>query len=50
MGMQDDIIEVVDEIVDDINPNRVDRVLEQLDLTLDDLMTRVTNELKARLS
>jgi hypothetical protein len=44
-----DIEDLVDEIVDDMDPLRIDRVLEQTELTLRELMTRVENELKARL-
>lgn len=44
-----DIEDLVDEIVDDMDPLRIDRVLEQTELTLRELMARVENELKARL-
>lgn len=49
MTLNDDIIEVVDEIVDDIDPSRVDRLAGRLELTHDELIERIVNELKARL-
>src|SRR5215472_11931949 len=44
----DDITEIVDEIVDDMDPVRVDREAERLDLGVDELLGLVVAEVKAR--
>lgn len=50
MDIEDDREEVVDEIVDDMDPVRIDREADRLDLTVDELIARVVTELKARLA
>jgi len=47
--LDDDIVEVVDEIVDDIDPTRIESEAKRLNITVDVLMTRVIAELSARL-
>lgn len=47
---EEDISEVVDEFVDTLDPLRLDREAERLEITRDDLIARVVNETKARLA
>lgn len=49
MTIEDEIIEVVDEIADDINPERIDREAERLEITAADLMDRVRQEVLSRI-
>jgi hypothetical protein len=46
---ENDIVEVVDEIVDDVDPSRIEREAERLGISKDELMSRILNELRARL-
>jgi hypothetical protein len=50
MNLEDDRTEVVDELVDALDPAHVAREAERLDLALDELLARVVTEVKARLS
>lgn len=50
MSADDDVVEVVDEIVDDMDPARIVREAERLGVAIPDLMDRVYNELQARLA
>lgn len=47
---EDDIVEVVDEIADEVNPDRIDREARRLGISTDELLDRVVVEIKARLS
>ena len=49
-ALDDDIVEVVDEIVDDIDPMRIEREAKRLDITTGVLMDRIVTELKARIN
>ena len=44
----DQIIEVVDEIADDVDPVRVEREAQRLGITVEELMHRVTVEILSR--
>lgn len=46
---EEDISEVVDEIVDDMDPTRITREAEMLGIKEDELLRRVNNEMKARI-
>lgn len=46
----EDIEDDVDDIVDDMDPLRIDRLLDKHEIELDELLRRVKNELKARLA
>jgi hypothetical protein len=50
MSTESDIIEVVDEIVDDMNPPRIESEAERLGLTPEELLARVTAEALSRLA
>lgn len=43
------IITIIDEIVDGMNPDTVEELVADSDLTFSQVMERITNELKARL-
>lgn len=45
-----DIVEVVDEIVDDLDPMRLEREAHRLALTTEQLLKRVIAETRARLN
>lgn len=47
--MKDDLTEIVEEIVDDMDPIRIDRVCDLHELRLEDLIAKIADELKARL-
>ena len=49
MASDNDIVEIVDEIVDDIDPRTIEREAERLGLTTDELINRVVTELKSRI-
>lgn len=46
---ENDIVEVVDEIVDDIDPPNIKREAERLGISTDELLDRIVVEVKARL-
>jgi hypothetical protein len=50
MSNDDEISEIVDEIVDEMNPVRVEREAERLGITVDDLLARIVTEMNARLA
>lgn len=45
----DDLLESVDELADAIDPLAVERVAVQNDTTIEEVMRRVTNEIKSRI-
>jgi hypothetical protein len=47
---EQELIDVVDEIVDDLNPPRIESEAERLGVSITELMTRVVKELNARLA
>jgi hypothetical protein len=47
--MSDDFSEVVDEIVDDLNPERVEREAARLNVSVNALLEGIVNETRARL-
>jgi hypothetical protein len=47
---ENDIVEVVDEIVDDMDPTRVESEAERLGITTDNLIDRCVHEMKSRLT
>jgi hypothetical protein len=49
MADDDDIVQVVDEIVDDMDPLRIENEINRLGIPLDTLLQRVLVELKDRL-
>jgi len=49
MPDEQDVVDVVDEIVDDIDPSRFMREAAKLGLTVEELIGRVANELRARI-
>lgn len=49
MSVEDDIVEVVDEFADALDPSRVEREAERLGLTVAELLDRIVTEVKARL-
>lgn len=49
MMTKEDIAECVDEIVDDIDPDRIEDLINRSGLLVSAWMEMVTNELKARL-
>lgn len=46
----DQIVEIVDELVDSLDPLTVQREADRLELPVDELLTRVVAETKARLA
>lgn len=50
MNDENDVAEVVDEIVDDLDPNRLEDEAERLGIKPVDLLERVITEARARLS
>jgi hypothetical protein len=46
---EQDVLEVVDELADDLDPPRVERRAEQLGLSVDELLGRVVAEVKTRI-
>jgi hypothetical protein len=48
MPAEQDIIDTVDEIVDDIDPVRIEREADRLGLSTDELIERVLHQLKTR--
>lgn len=50
MNNEEDIIEVVDEIADDIDPPRIEREANRLGITVEELLERVKKEILTRLS
>jgi len=49
MTEQSEIAEVVDEIVDDLDPPRIEREADRFGMTTDQLIVRVIKELNDRL-
>jgi hypothetical protein len=47
---EEDIVEVVDEIADDVDPPRIEREADRLGLTPDELLNRVVTEVMTRLA
>lgn len=45
-----EIIDVVDELADELNPPRVEREAERLEIPVRDLLLRVITEVEARLT
>lgn len=50
MSNNDEISEIVDEIVDDLDPARIEREARRLGITVDDLLARIVTEMNARLA
>lgn len=46
---EQDVLEVVDEIADDVDPTRVEDAADRLGLTVDYLLGRVVSEVKTRI-
>lgn len=46
----DDVAELVDEITDDLDPERLRREADRLNISVDALLGRVAEEVKARLA
>ena len=49
MTTDDDVVEIVDELVDELDPVRVEREAERLGLSVDELLARIVAETKDRI-
>jgi uncharacterized protein YidB (DUF937 family) len=50
MSNENDIVNAVDEIVDNLDPDDVEREARRLGISTDELLDRITVEIKARLA